>query len=450
MLTVTRQATQTAEELLTGTPYVSYSYSYPHKMAYRPLMPPVPLEEAWADEPKDAVFLYLHVPFCEMRCGFCNLFTTANPQASLEAEYLEALTRQARVVRDRIGPVTVGRMAVGGGTPTYLDCAGLDRLFDLAADIYGANLASTPVSVETSPRTATPDRLRLLRGRGVDRVSVGVQSFIEAEVVAVGRGQKTALVEQALTNIREAGIPDLNIDLMYGLPGQTLATWQASLHAALRFQPEEIYIYPLYVRPLTGLDRTFRSWDDQRLECYRLGRDYLESVGYEQVSMRMFRRRTAPAESAGIGPVYCCQEDGMIGLGCGARSYTTGLHYSSEYAVGRTGVKAILADYVAKPDAEFGFADHGIALDLEEQRRRYVITSLLQAEGLDRAVYRHRFDGDPLDDLPRLSELELLGLAEEDQTRLRLTPAGLERSDAIGPWLYSDRMQRLAEAFALR
>ena len=166
--------------------------------------------------------------------------------------------------------------------------------------------------------------------------------------------------------------------------------------------------------------------------------------------MRMFQRRQSGEEPKGAGPVYCCQEDGMIGLGCGARSYTAGLHYSSEYAVGRTGVKAILADYVARPAELFRYADHGTALDADEQRRRHVITSLLQAEGLDLAAYRRRFGADADSDLPQLGELAPLGLAETVGGRLRLTESGLERSDAVGPWLYSGRMRHLAEVYELR
>src|SRR5260221_10032843 len=95
--------------------------------------------------------------------------------------------------------------------------------------------------------------------------------------------------------------------------------------------------------------------------------------------MRMFRAAHAPAES---GPDYCVQDDGMVGLGCGARSYTTGLHYSGEYAVGSTAVRAILAAYAARPAESFASAAYGIRLDGEEQRRRYAIKSLLEAGGL--------------------------------------------------------------------
>ena len=438
------------EEMLAQTPYVSYSYSYPHKTAYRPLKDPVRLRDVWADEPKDALFLYLHVPFCEMRCGFCNLFTTANPNVSLESQYLEALHRQAKQVKEALGHVKIGRMAIGGGTPTYLDTSGLHTLFDIAEGLFGADLANIPISVETSPQTSEAAKMALLQKRGVDRVSIGVQSFVETEVAAVGRGQKTSDVEAALRRIRSAGIPNLNIDLMYGLPGQTAATWLGSLEHALHWTPEEIYLYPLYVRPLTGLGRAGKEWDDQRLELYRLGRDFLRSRGYAQVSMRMFRASHTPETSAASGPLYCCQNDGMVGLGSGARSYTTALHYSGEYAVGRTGVKAILADYVTKPTEAFDWVDYGAVLDTEEQRRRYVIQMLFQSDGLNLKAYFQRFGSEARQDLPPLEELGQHGLAELCGETLRLTDAGMERSDMLGPWLYSDRAKHLMEAYELR
>ena len=128
-----------------------------------------------------------------------------------------------------------------------------------------------------------------------------------------------------------------------------------SIRAALRFEPEEIFLYPLYVRPLTGLGTSDKEWDDIRLNCYRQGRDYLLSQGYTQTSMRMFQRNTE-RETRCIAslhqePIYCCQADGMVGLGCGARSYTDDLHYSNEYAVGGKGIREILQGYIQTPEA---------------------------------------------------------------------------------------------------
>ncbi len=430
------------------SPYQSYTYAYPHKTAYRSLEPAVRLKDLWKLEARDALFLYIHIPFCEMRCGFCNLFTTVNAPQSLERSYLQTLERQALRVREALGDAKFARFAIGGGTPTYLEPADLERLFVIAQKIYGIDLASTPTSVETSPATATADRLEILKNYGVNRVSIGVQSFIESEVHSVGRTQQNGQVFEALKTIRNAGIPILNIDLIYGLAFQTPASWLQSLQTALEWQPEELFLYPLYVRPKTGLGNSKRSWDDARLELYQLGRDFLASNGYEQVSMRMFRRNTAPQNPSGIN--YDCQNDGMVGLGCGARSYSQSLHYSSEYAVGQTGVREILHDFVGRPDSSFDLASHGFKLDRLEQQRRFVIQGLLQVSGLDLHFYRVKFDSDVFMDLAQLLELIPLGFATRHEDSLKLTASGLERSDAIGPWLYSSHAQHLMQGYELR
>lgn len=434
------------ETMLAGSPYVAYLYGYPHKTAYRPLTPAPSLESVWAPERREALFLYLHIPFCEMRCGFCNLFTAAGPKEDVIQAYLQALTREAHRVKEALGPTTFARAAVGGGTPTVLDVAGLHTVFDLAEHVLGADLRSIPVSLEVSPETVDAAKVAALRSRGVDRVSIGVQSFLESEVASVKRPQKTAQVEATLDLLRSAGFPTLNIDLIYGMEAQTEETWLASLRAALRFAPEELYLYPLYVRPLTFLGKKARAWDDQRLSLYRLGRDFLRSEGYTQVSMRMFRARHAPA---GQGPVYRCQEDGMVGLGCGARSYTERVHYSSEYAVGSREVRSIISSYSERSAASFGEVGYGFELNEAERRRRHMLLSLL-AEGVEFATYRQRFGTEALEDFPELAELERHGLARRTGEALCLTDAGVERSDLLGPWLHSEPVRALMEGYAWR
>lgn len=429
----------TLKELLEGTPYSAYLYGYPHKTAYRALEPAIPVGEAWAAERRDALFLYLHVPFCEMRCGFCNLFTAAGPKEDLVQSYLAALEREARRVKAALGHTAFARCAVGGGTPTLLSASDLARLLDVAERIMGADLKAIPCSVEASPETTDAEKLGVLRARGVTRVSLGVQSFLEPEVASVKRPQRTADVERALGLIRAAGFPTLNIDLIYGMAGQTEETFLHSIREALRFSPEELYLYPLYVRPLTLLGRKGESWDDHRLRLYRAGRDFLVSEGYTQVSMRMFRARHGPAEG---GPVYRCQEDGMVGLGCGARSYTRALHYSSEYAVGARAVRDIISSYIGRDEASFEQIVYGFRLDPAEQRRRYAILSLLGGR-LASEEYQQRFGASPMEELPELAVLREHGLAREEDGVLRLTATGVERSDAIGPWLQSDRVRAL-------
>ena len=133
----------------------------------------------------------------------------------------------------------------------------------------------------------------------------------------------------------------------------------------------------------------------------------------------------------------------MVGLGCGARSYTRSLHYSLDYAVSPKSVKEIVSDYLARTPAEFATAEHGFALDADEQRRRYLLQSILHADGLDAARYVARFGTDPADDFPDLRAFADLGLVACDGGRWFPTALGLERSDALGPWFFSRRVRQL-------
>ncbi|MFJ7125331.1 STM4012 family radical SAM protein [Streptomyces sp. NPDC098101] len=437
---------------LTPRPYRSYVYAYPHKTAYRELSEPPELAALWAGEPKDALSLYAHVPFCEVRCGFCNLFTRIGAPGELTTRYLDALDRQATAVREALGdgePVRFATAAFGGGTPTFLTAAELERLCDIAERRMGADLRAVPLSVETSPATATADRLAVLAERGATRLSIGVQSFVEAEARAAVRPQRRADVEAALGRIRDTGVPVLNIDLIYGIDGQTEESWRRSLDAALAWRPEELYLYPLYVRPLTGLGRTApeddREWDERRLRLYRHGRDHLLERGYAQVSMRMFRRRDA----APLGPDdHACQTDGMIGLGCGARSYTSALHYSFDYAVDMREIRSIIDAYTETRD--FSRARVGRWVDAGEARRRHLLQSLLQAEGMPVAGYEERFGSSPFADFPgELGLFEALGWldGEAPEGLLRLSPEGLAHSDGLGPELFSPGVRAAMAAY---
>lgn len=443
----------TLAQRMRHTPYQAYSYSYPHKAAYRALPQAAPLAPLWAQQDRSALFAYIHIPFCEMRCGFCNLFAMARPSTDMVERYVQQVLLQMRALNGALGERRFARFALGGGTPTYLSPAQLDTLLCGARDILGIDLQTTPAGIEASPETITAERLAVCRAHGIDRVSLGIQSFAAGEMRALARPQQNATVHHAIGLIRAAGFPTLNLDLIYGIAGQTVASLLASIDSALTFAPEEIYLYPLYVREQTGLGKVARRQGaqslnpimlaqdgDSRLALYAAARDHLRAQGYEQVSMRMFRAPHAPEQN---GPSYCCQNDGMLGLGAGARSYTSRLHYSSEYAVSRTDTINIIDNYLALDEARFAQAEHGYQLDDEEQRRRYVIQSLLTEPGLDRDAYAARFGSRCEADLPQLAELHSLALVEENGPLLRLNERGYSYADTIGPWLASDTVRAL-------
>jgi oxygen-independent coproporphyrinogen-3 oxidase len=424
--------------------YDGYAYAYPHKTAYRPLDPPVPLQPVWQEEDKRNLFLYMHLPFCEMRCGFCNLFTTVHPGGGLVQQTLAAIERQSQAVASAVEPERIAQAAFGGGTPSFLTESELEQLFAHLSHTWPVHWREIPVSFEVSPGTITAPKLRLLKQLGVDRISLGVQSFVPEDLIGLKRPQPAGELERACQLIKAFGLPVFNLDLIYGNEGQDARRWQLSLNRALEWLPEELYLYPLYVGKLTSLDRCGKRPGEHRRELYRQARDFLGAAGYRQISMRLFRRADVRRQTD-----YCCQEDGMIGLGPGARSYTRSLHYSTEYAVGQAGVKTIIDDFNRRDIDRYGTADFGAVLNLTEQKLRYLIKSLLRADGISLPSYQARFGSALTADLPQLQELSELGLVEHGAECLRLNAEGLMWSDTIGPWLYSEAVSAQMAAYEL-
>lgn len=455
--------TSSLAQCLEQTAYQSYLYSYPHKTAYRTLEPAVNLQPLWAQEDKSALFLYIHIPFCTMRCGFCNLFTLAQPRGDLAVRYVDQVIEQMRVTADVLEDHQFSNFACGGGTPSFLEASELERIFTSANKLLKLDLGNVPGCIEVAPDTVTTDRLAVCKDMGIDRVSMGLQSFYHGEIQTLVRKQSWQQVDGAIERIRAANFPILNLDLIYGIPGQTVASFLDTLTATLRYAPEELYLYPLYVRPLTGLDKIIKKskssipvqpithasdQPDLRLEMYSAARDFLRASGYEQVSMRMFRRiDQTPSHKPQIN--YSCQNDGMVGIGCGARSYTTSLHYSEEYGIARARISDILRSYCERDQQDFQTARYGIALNIQEQQRRFVIQSLLVNPGISFADFKARFGLNCIDTLPQLKELLALDLAYANKDGMVLTDKGMSYADVIGPWLISEPVNQLMHDYDL-
>jgi oxygen-independent coproporphyrinogen-3 oxidase len=309
------------------------------------------------------------------------------------------------------------------------------------------DLANTPGSFEISPETITDEKLQLLSEQGIERISIGIQSFIETEAKSVGRYQTDDVIHPILEKIVSYDFPVFNIDLIYGIPGQTVETWLTSLKTTLQYQPAEIFLYPLYIRPLTSLHKKTgvqSAETDFRDQLYQVGRDFLLSQGYEQDSMRLFRHNRLTNT---LGSDYSCQEDGMIGLGTNARSYTQDLHYSTEYAVSRPNVAAIVQDYLQKPASAFYQAKYGIKLSKDDRQRRYLIKSLLKADGVYLQDFKNLFNENLFDLFPELNSLLDMQLATISHLKVQLTSEGLAYSDLLGHWFISDAVKAKMQAY---
>ena len=317
------------------TIYNQYMYSYPHKTAYRPLTG-VNLEDYKERLAGRGHGLYLHIPFCQTKCGYCNLFSVTGQKKEAIDRYLDTVERQIRQygrVLNQAG-TEFSDFTIGGGTPLLLTEGQLERAFAMVE----GSLSLEPdraIVIETAPNQTTESKLKILKAQRVTRVSMGVQSFQEEELKTLRRSHSAAQARKALEMLKAFDFPCVNLDFIYGIPGQTRESFLESLKEARAYEPEEIFLYPLYVKHGAGLLKDMREGmvlDPERAaDEYEAGADYLIQMGYHQDSMRRFVRRESENRE-----FLDCGSGTSLALGCGGRSYLGSLHFCTPYAITRT------------------------------------------------------------------------------------------------------------------
>ncbi len=247
-----------------------------------------------------ALGLYLAVPFCRSKCTYCNFASQVFAPARY-AEYCELLARElALAAADGLAGATLTSIYWGGGTPTLLPAAGFARILQAIGDHFtlAPGLEHT---VEAAPGTLPPERLDALAAGGVNRLSLGVQSFADAELRAVGRLHRAATARDDLARARAAGIANLNLDLIAGLPHQTESSWQATLDAALEAEVAHVSVYMLEVDDDSRLGAEVLAsgsryhaaavpGDDFIAAAYELACERLEAAGIRQYEISNFAR----------------------------------------------------------------------------------------------------------------------------------------------------------------
>lgn len=422
------------------SPYIQYMYSYPHKIAYRSL-PGIDLKDYIGRLSGKENSLYFHIPFCQSKCGYCNLFSLAGQSVQQMERYVEAMGRHAGQVAELLPEgAAFSDLALGGGTPLVLPEHLLRKVFSIARDCFGIEVGKQMIVVETSPNQTTREKLNILKEEGVSRISIGVQSFQEAELLALHRFHTADAARKALGLIQDIGFGCVNIDLIYGIPGQTEESLQDSLRCALEFEPEELFVYPLYVKPGTYLHRQGAQCSKDAFGMYQFVRGFLIEAGYQPISMRRFVRQGKGSQGLGAS---LCGFGNTISIGCGGRSYLGNLHFCTPYAVDPGQCHSILQGYMGQEN--FRQITHGFLLSPEEEKRRYAIRHVLFGRGICLSDYRMHFGSEAEQDFPLLLDWVRSGYAVMEDGFLSLTEQGFSLSDYLGPQLVSDQVRGLME-----
>lgn len=366
---------------------------------------------------KPTLGLYIHIPFCKAKCAYCDFYSLAHSEEKMDA-YTAALLRHLEEVAPRAAGMQVDTVYFGGGTPSYLGAARLCRILQTVLRRYDV-ARDAEITLEANPDSAGDwKELRRLRRAGFNRLSLGVQSTDDALLRRIGRVHTYEQVQQAVKAARQAKFTNLSLDLIYGLPGQTMEDWQRTLADAVALGPEHLSCYGLKLEEGTPLWQQRQTLtlpdDDAQADMYLYTVAALGEMGYEQYEISNFAK---PGKASRHNLKYWNMEE-YAGFGPGAHSDFGGVRYG--YV---RDIDSYIAGKLVLSESE---NDSTLARDYE-----YVMLSLRTAAGIDRQTfekrYRQRFQ--PMETL--FEQYEKAGLALPTGGGWRLTPKGFLVSNSI-------------------
>jgi oxygen-independent coproporphyrinogen-3 oxidase len=372
--------------------------------------------------------LYIHIPFCKSKCPYCDFYSVTDE--TLISAYLAALDAEARLYRDQFP--AFDSLFWGGGTPSLLDTvqlgalvASLRRHFVFAPD--------TEITLEANPDDITAEKLRLFRDLGINRLSLGVQSFDEGELRFLGRRHTARQTLAAIDLIRAVGFTNLGLDLMYGLPGQTTATWLKTLEQALSLAPEHLSCYQLTLTagetPALWTPMARRAArgelrlpdEETQREFFLLTANFLTARGYLHYEISNFARQ---GTQAGSLCHYLCRHNlkywtrtPYLGLGPGAHSFDGRRRWWNVSSVG---------DYCSSLKAGEAPVAEAETLTPEQIRLETLCLGFRTREGVSLATLREHPGADAI-----LAELTQAGLVRVDRGRVIATLDGLVVADRL-------------------
>ena len=380
----------------------------------------------------DKLGIYIHIPFCRSKCDYCDFYSLAGRDDRMD-QYQKALLSHIKETAPLAQDFPVDTIYIGGGTPSYYGAKRLKELLGVIRKLYKAE-KDAEVTVECNPDSVDVKSLKILHKAGVNRLSMGMQSANACELERIHRIHTPQQVNEAATAARKAGFTNLSLDLIYGLPGQTMDSWKATVEHALSLIPQHLSCYGLKVEEGTPLAARVAQGevlpdDDQQADLYLWTVGRLERAGYPQYEISNFAK---PGFASRHNLRYWLTQP-YIGFGPGAHSDFGGRRYS----------------FVRDLDAYIqGVLQGGDIIDESEiipKRERcgeYLMLRLRTVQGINEQEYRSTYFMDFAPLQARLEQFRAQGWAEQTDGRWHFTPKGFLLSNQ----LIGDLLERQEQA----
>lgn len=367
--------------------------------------------------------LYVHIPFCLRKCNYCD-FVSFSYKENIADEYLSAVDREMALYADKFNDHHLRTIFIGGGTPTCLSAEQINLLMKALHRYFSWDKA-TEFTIEANPGTLTNDKLNVLKDAGVNRFSIGAQSFNEQLLQRIGRIHNVDQIGQAVAMVRKAGFTNINLDLIFGLPDQSLTDWQNTLQQVVQLSPEHISAYGLKIEEGTpfALDQEnglLMPCDEElELAMYQQTREILQQAGYQQYEISNFAKPGKPSQH---NLTYWHNEP-YLGLGLAAHSFMTGQRWENYASIDQYNN--------ALKQGLFPIANEE-AIPLSEQIQDAIFLGLRLIAGINLTNFKTRYQVDLLEKYQQIIQKhQKNGLLNIEENNLKLTPKGLFLSNEV-------------------
>lgn len=369
--------------------------------------------------------MYVHVPFCAKKCYYCDFNSYTLDRAAV-VRYLDALAREAALYSARWSGAArpFDTLFIGGGTPTCLAAKELRRLIQIVRDHFELR-ADAEITCEANPGSSNVEKYAALREAGVNRLSIGFQSLDDALLARLGRTHTAQEAVASFHAARAAGFDNVNIDLMFALPGQDRAAWRRTLEETLALEPEHLSCYSLIVEEGTPFGDAYARGrltlpgEDEELAMFEEAIARAQEAGYQHYEISNFAR---PGYASRHNTLYWRVEP-YLGLGPGAHGFVEGVRYSNVKLPG---------EYARRLEAGESPVAWSAPVSPDEAMDDVMIFGLRMLAGVERERFRRRFGVDVAQVYPEeLARLEAAGLIEVTEERVRLTRRGLPLGNQV-------------------
>jgi len=372
---------------------------------------------------KDSIGLYIHFPFCLRKCLYCDFPSYAGKEPLMD-DYLDAVKCEIDQIKNRIVGRKIETIFWGGGTPTLFHG---EKLKDLLGYIKENFMFSENVEIttEANPETLNKEKLELLKEAGVNRLSIGMQAGQDCLLKMLGRVHSISDVERSVQWAKDLGFNNINVDLMFGLPGQTLDQWMETLAMAVDMGVEHISAYALIIEegtPFYELEHQGKlntPSEEVEREMYHKGIGYLKRKGYIQYEISNFAQ---PGKECLHNLIYWKNKD-YIGIGCGAHSSLDGERWSNYNDI---------LQYIKSISNKRTAVEHRQRIPVSEQRFETVMMGLRLIAGVSKLEFRKRFNNDIRHYYGKsIDKLKAQGLLGEDTNNIYLTSKGMDLQNQV-------------------